>query len=490
MNNKSVSKLCANCGGKLKIDPYQEIVECPYCGTNHSVSELLGESDKVQIERIKLKTYKDMEASRQQFESENLKYEIEMEKNQCIKENIFAFKKSKFKILLILFTILSILFCALAFNNKTILPGIIAIIMTIMFIVSYLMGMQIIKAKNHNLYILPAIIGFILIVPYFITRNHDLHDYSEKLIWSDIELCEILPNPDSKKAEIYENSKTALRIDVLGISNKEYNDYIDKCKERGFTIDVTQDSISFDAYNEDGFKLGLMYYKGNKEMSIDLETPMEMVDFKWPNSEIVKLLPVPKSNKGQIEWESDDGFTIYVGETTIEDYKTYIEECSDNGFIVDYEKGDNYYYADNVDGYHLSLKYEGNNIMFIRIEKSDDKLQETNPTDTSKSTEGTTGLDENNNEKISADGISPEFKEAMDSYEAFFDEYVAFMKKYNNASSEDVLGMISDYNDYLRQCTETMEKIEAIDEDELSAEEALYLSEVSLRISQKLAEVQ
>ena len=71
-----------------------------------------------------------------------------------------------------------------------------------MFIVSYLMGMQIIKAKNHNLYILPAIIGFILIVPYFITRNHDLHDYSEKLIWSDIELCEILPNPDSKKAEI------------------------------------------------------------------------------------------------------------------------------------------------------------------------------------------------------------------------------------------------------------------------------------------------
>lgn len=62
----------------------------------------------------------------------------------------------------------------------------------------------------------------------------------------------------------------------------------------------------------------------------------------------------------------------------------------------------------------------------------------------------------------------------MDSYEAFFDEYVAFMKKYNNASSEDVLGMISDYNDYLRQCTETMEKIEAIDEDELSAEEALY----------------
>lgn len=97
MNNKSVSKLCANCGGKLKIDPYQEIVECPYCGTNHSVSELLGESDKVQIERIKLKTYKDMEASRQQFESENLKYEIEMEKINVSRKIYLLLRKVNLK---------------------------------------------------------------------------------------------------------------------------------------------------------------------------------------------------------------------------------------------------------------------------------------------------------------------------------------------------------------------------------------------------------
>ena len=32
------------------------------------------------------------------------------------------------------------------------------------------------------------------------------------------------------------------------------------------------------------------------------------------------------------------------------------------------------------------------------------------------------------------DGISPEFKAAMDSYEEFFDEYVAFMEKYSKSS--------------------------------------------------------
>ena len=34
------------------------------------------------------------------------------------------------------------------------------------------------------------------------------------------------------------------------------------------------------------------------------------------------------------------------------------------------------------------------------------------------------------------DGMRPEFKEAMDSYEAFYDEYCDFIKKYNDNPSE------------------------------------------------------
>lgn len=87
------------------------------------------------------------------------------------------------------------------------------------------------------------------------------------------------------------------------------------------------------------------------------------------------------------------------------------------------------------------------------------------------------------------DGIRPEFQEAMDSYEAFFDEYVSFMKKYENASQDDVLGMMDEYTDYLKQYTETMSKMEALDDGDLSTEEALYYAEVTNRISKKLIEV-
>lgn len=86
-----------------------------------------------------------------------------------------------------------------------------------------------------------------------------------------------------------------------------------------------------------------------------------------------------------------------------------------------------------------------------------------------------------------SDEVSPEFKEMMDSYEAFFDEYVEFMKKYQ--SSDDVVGMLADYSDYMARYAETMEKIGALKNEKLSAADAAYLAEVQARITAKTLEV-
>ena len=45
----TASTVCANCGGQLEIDATQETIECPYCGTDYSVSDLLNDSDAVKI---------------------------------------------------------------------------------------------------------------------------------------------------------------------------------------------------------------------------------------------------------------------------------------------------------------------------------------------------------------------------------------------------------------------------------------------------------
>ncbi len=93
----------------------------------------------------------------------------------------------------------------------------------------------------------------------------------------------------------------------------------------------------------------------------------------------------------------------------------------------------------------------------------------------------------NAKEESSSDGISPEFKDAMDSYEAFFDEYVEFMKNY--AESEDTLSMMGDYADYMAKYADAMEKMDGIKEEDLSTEEYTYYIEVMAHIQKKLLEI-
>lgn len=81
-------------------------------------------------------------------------------------------------------------------------------------------------------------------------------------------------------------------------------------------------------------------------------------------------------------------------------------------------------------------------------------------------------------------GIRPEFKEALDSYEKFFDEYVEFMEKFS--TSDNTLSMLADYSDFMTKYAETLSAMEALDDGEMSKEEAAYYLEVTTRINQKL----
>ncbi len=83
--------------------------------------------------------------------------------------------------------------------------------------------------------------------------------------------------------------------------------------------------------------------------------------------------------------------------------------------------------------------------------------------------------------------IRPEFKEALDSYEAFFVEYCNFMEKY--ADNPTDLALLSDYAAYLAQYAETMSKLESLDDGKMNDAETKYYLEVTGRITQMLLEV-
>ena len=103
---------------------------------------------------------------------------------------------------------------------------------------------------------------------------------------------------------------------------------------------------------------------------------------------------------------------------------------------------------------------------------TEDNIQETKPTEQTTS---------NNN------GLSEEFKNAMDSYESFMNEYVEFMKKYNANPTDPTL--ISQYSSMLQRYSEQVSAFDKWNSSDMSTEEASYYIEVQARVSQKLLEV-
>lgn len=102
----------------------------------------------------------------------------------------------------------------------------------------------------------------------------------------------------------------------------------------------------------------------------------------------------------------------------------------------------------------------------------------------------TTGIGDSNTtpkSETKKSGIRPEFKKSMDKYQAFFDKYVDFMKKYNKSSNP--AKMAKDYAEIMQKYADTMSAWEAVDQSELSTEEAAYYAKVSAHIQAKLLEV-
>ena len=106
-------------------------------------------------------------------------------------------------------------------------------------------------------------------------------------------------------------------------------------------------------------------------------------------------------------------------------------------------------------------------------------------TETEKPTESEKLTESSQSEKTV--GIRPEFKEAMDSYEAFYTEYCRVLKEYSKNPTD--LGLLSDYNNLLLKAADVDQAFEAWDESELSDEELQYYLAVNSRVIKMLSEV-
>ncbi len=297
--------------------------------------------------------------------------------------------------------------------------------------------------------------------------------------WPTGPLAQMIPSMD-RKCEFVNETEDSLYIQVSdGVEKKEFDSYVDECKERGFTMDANTIGDVYNAYNPEGYQLSVSYSDYSKGVTINLEVPKADGELIWPAVGLATTLPNPNKTKGSVAVDSATQFTAYVGEIDKAAYNAYVDQCMQKGFSVDYSKGDDYFNAKDSQGNSLHLGYEGFSTMSVSLHAA--KGNSLSSVSSSSAT-SEAAVSSSSNAAATSDA---DFKQVMDDYEKFMDDYIAFMEKYN--SSGNPVSMAADYAKMMADYSTMTAKIDAIDEDALTDEDYLYYMEVMNRVSEKLA---
>lgn len=466
---KLIKMKCENCGATLEVNKDLEKIHCNFCG-----AELLIDDDATKLKRFEDVKLKSRKANHEQsLKERNDLLEQEVKEKQ-IKEDLNSvdnFKKSKLSKVLLVFFAIAILFF---FVGSGFLVKFLTIVQALLFIGAWLMGMGILKEPFRGVRVIATILAFVLIVPIIGTGGGS-SDESEKIVWNNMVMNDILPKPTGKKGKIFSNSDETLHIYIHKQSREDYNKYVELCKKNGFTIESKNDTDSYDAFNEKGYKLHIRYSDYSEEYEIDLDAPIKMKENVWPDSVLANMLPKPNSTSGKVESDTEKYFVYYAANTSQEQFNDYIDKLKVAGFNVDYGKSDKYYNANNKKGYSVKASYEGFNIIRISIEVPEEKEEVVTENDKK----------EEQVSKPTNNQMRPDFKKAMDSYEEFMNEYVEFMKKYSKSDSTD-LSILKDYTQMLSKYEKFSKDFENWEDEDLNDKEAKYYIEVQTRVNKKL----
>lgn len=258
-NSENARLMCSNCGGILEIDSKKTTVKCSFCGSCFSVSDLLGESERVQIERIR----RDVELGRQNLELERMRQSEAAARRNANIRNAETFKKSAVNKVSIVLAVISLLMCITGFAHGVTLMGIIAAIQSVLFALTFLIGQQTISIKARKLNILPFSLALLLEVPFVVSvassDEFRSSNSGDSFSWNEIVLSDRLPELNSESGYISKNTRSELMMNVYNVPIKQYYGFVEDCKEMGYTLESSEDDNSYRAFAEDGFKLYVRY---------------------------------------------------------------------------------------------------------------------------------------------------------------------------------------------------------------------------------------
>ena len=192
-----------------------------------------------------------------------------------------------------------------------------------------------------------------------------------------------------------------------------------------------------------------------------------------------------------------------MGDYSLSDFKIVVKEggkayvySDGHGGLADWETTDNGIIIGAVesklDENLLSMETDGIILFLVKTSDSQTIVNNQNKENDCDIAETTSNIDEIESVDETTDitsniKIRPEFKEAMDAYEAFYDEYCEFMKQYKENPYD--FSLLAKYTEMMKKTVEINESFEEWDEEEMNNAEIKYYLEVNNRVMQKLIDV-
>lgn len=91
---------------------------------------------------------------------------------------------------------------------------------------------------------------------------------------------------------------------------------------------------------------------------------------EWSDTDISKMIPTTESEYIYVTTDDSDKFRFKAFDCKKEQFDSYVKECKNKGFVNDQSNKETSYSAKNVNGYELTVRYDGiEETMSVEIEK-------------------------------------------------------------------------------------------------------------------------
>lgn len=175
-------------------------------------------------------------------------------------------------------------------------------------------------------------------------------EYNMTYDWPTDGLCKMIPKPLSEQGQVNFNDDERFDIDVHNYTKEQYEKYIEECNNIGYDLFTSKGESKYEAYNSERYRLYILYDEDEKVMEVSISKPNEMKEMDWPNAKIANKLPEPEFEKGYVDCDMSDSFSVIIDGLSENYYDKYVDACLKKKFDKEYNRMEGQFYGYNEDG--------------------------------------------------------------------------------------------------------------------------------------------